>query len=179
MATRTRKERQLSVRRIAAFVLLCVLAGCACSADPLPGYRSASSEEHAALVRAVSEYYALRARVFVSGDAAALFAAYPKLQHGEDLREGINLDGFWVPHMRELDVVDVSDDLEGYEAARFYVKETAAVAFVHGWETWNYPRGDHTGLEFFTRIDLAIDAGGWVVERTDEQMMGERAPRTP
>lgn len=175
---KTRKERHLSVREIAVLVLLCVIGGCVL-ADPLPGYRLASSEEHAALMRAVSDYYSARARAFVSGDAAALFAAYPKLQHGEDLREGINLDGFWVPHMRELDVVDVTDDLEGYEAARFYVKEPLAVAFVHGWEIWNYPRGDHTGLEFFTRIELVNDADRWVVERTDEQMMGELAPRTP
>ena len=169
----------MSVRRIVAFVLLVLIAGCACAADPLPGYRRASSEEHGSLMRAVSDYYAVRAHAFVSGDAAALFAAYPKLQQGADLREGINLDGFWVPHMRELDVADVTDDLEGYEPARFYVKETAAVAFVHGWEIWNYPRGDHTGLEFFTRIELARDADRWVVERTDEQMMGERAPRIP
>jgi len=169
----------LSVRWVGAFVVLVLIAGCVRSVDPLPGYRRASSEEHASLMRAVSDYYSVRSRAFVSGDAAVLFAAYPKLQHGEDVREGVNLDGFWAPHMRELGVVDVTDDLEGYEAARFYVKEMAAVAFVHGWEIWNYPRGDHTGLEFFTRIELASDADRWVVERTDEQMMGERAPRTP
>jgi len=177
--TNARKEHRLSIRCIALFVSVFVVAGCACGVDPLPGYAPASSEERAALMRAVSDYYVVRARAFVSGDTGALFAAYPKLQQGEDLREGINLDGFWLPHMRELGVVDVTDDLEGYEAARFYVKEAAAVAFVHGWEIWNYPRGDHTGLEFFTRIDLASDADRWVVERTDEQMMGERPPRTP
>jgi hypothetical protein len=160
-------------------LLSVVVSACGRAVDPMPGYRRASSEEHASLMRAVSDYYSIRSHVFVSGDAAALFAAYPKLRQGEDLREGINLDGFWVPHMRELGVVDVTDDLEGYEAARFYVKEMAAVAFVHGWEIWNYPRGDHTGLEFFTRIELVKDADRWVVERTDEQMMGERAPRTP
>ena len=55
-------------------------------------------------MRAVSDYYSVRSRAFVSGDAAVLFAAYPKLQHGEDVREGVNLDGFWAPHMRELGV---------------------------------------------------------------------------
>jgi len=169
----------LRIRWIAVVVLFVTVSACGRSEDPLPGFRRASSEERAALMRSVLDYYALRARAFISGEPGALFLAYPKLQQGQDLREGINLDGFWVPHMRELDVVDVTDDLEGYEAARFYVKQSAAVAFVHGWEIWNYPRGDHTGLEFFTRIDLASDAGGWIVERTDEQMMGERPPRTP
>jgi hypothetical protein len=153
--------------------------GCARAVDPLPGYARASGEERASLMRAVADYYTVRERVFVSGDATSLFAACPRLAQGEDLREGINLDAFRVPHLRDLGVTDVSDDLEGYEPARVYVKGTSAVAFVHGWEIWRYPRGDYTGLEFFTRIDLVNDADRWVVERTDEQMMAEPPPRLP
>jgi hypothetical protein len=33
--------------------------------------------------------------------------------------------------------------------------------------------------EIFVRFDLRRDAGRWVIERTDEWVMGESAPRTP
>jgi hypothetical protein len=166
-----------SVIVILAAVL--VATACAPADDALPGLTRASGEERATLLRAIADYYTVRERAFVSGDMASLLAAYPKLAHGEDVREGINLDAFWAPHLRDLGVADVSDDLEGYEPARVYVRGNAAVAFVHGWEIWYYPRGDHTGLEFFTRIDVVSDAGRWIVERTDQQMMGEPRPRVP
>jgi hypothetical protein len=131
-------------------------------------------------MRAVADYYEVRERALVQGDPRILFAAYPKLAQGEDLRSGINLDAFHVLHRRELGVIDMTDHLEGYEPARVYVKEgLAAVAYVHGWEVWVYPLGSYTGLEFFTRIDLAYADGRWVVERTDEQMVAEPPPRVP
>jgi hypothetical protein len=173
------RNRHTGASVLGVLALVLIATACAPAIDPLPGFTRAAGEERATLVRAIADYYTVRERAFVSGDMASLFAAYPKLAHGEDVREGVNLDAFWVPHMRDLGVADVSDDLEGYEPARVYVRGTAAVAFVHGWEIWYYPRGDHTGLEFFTRIDLVSDAGRWIVERTDEQMMGEPRPRVP
>lgn len=161
-------------------VLLALVLSVACSrGDALPGYTRATGDERAALMRAVADYYAVRERAFVSGDSRTLFAAYPRLAQGEDVRQGINLDPFWIPHMRELGITSVTSDLEGYEPARIYIGQASAVAFVHGWETWSYDRGGGTGLEFFTRIDLVSDADRWVVERTDEQMMAEPPPRTP
>ena len=169
----------MSVGRVGVLALLLALAACARLADPLPGYARASDEDRAALMRAVSDYYTVRARAFVSGDAAVLFAAYPKLAQGSDMREGINVDALRVPSMHELSLMDIRDELEGYEPARVYVKQREAVVFVHGLEIWNYTRGGYTGLEFFTRIDLVNDADRWLVERTDEQMMAEPPPRIP
>jgi hypothetical protein len=49
------------------------LAGCEqARPDPLPGYRAASSDERAAVVGAVSEYFAIRNRAAVTGDIAPL-----------------------------------------------------------------------------------------------------------
>ena len=162
------------------FVLLfVVVTGCAGSVDPLPGYTRASLEEHASIVHAIVDYYAARQRAVMFGDAALLFDAYPKLAQGEDLREGINLDGFFVRLMRDDRVTKVTVELERYEPVRTYVSGAAAVGFVHGVETWHYPHSGPGSGEFFTRIDLANDAHRWAIERTDEQMMGERRPRTP
>jgi hypothetical protein len=161
------------------FVLLfVVVTGCASPVDPLPGYTRASVEQHASIVHAIVDYYGARQRAVMFGDAALLFDAYPKLAHGENLREGINLDSFFVRLMRDDRVTKVTVELERYEPVRTYVKGNAAVGFVHGVETWHYHGGPGSG-EFFTRVDLARDADRWVVERTDEQMMGERPPRTP
>lgn len=161
------------------FVLVLVAAsGCAGSVDPLPGYTRASVEEHASIVHAIVDYYTARQRAVMFGDAALLFDAYPKLAQGENLREGINLDAFFVRLMRDDRVTQVTVELERYEPMRTYVKGTVGVGFVHGVETWHYHGGPGSG-EFFTRIDLAREADRWVVERTDEQMMGERPPRTP
>jgi hypothetical protein len=163
-------------------LLFGVATGCARAVfpqpDPLPGYTRASVEEHASIVHAIVDYYAARQRAVMFGDAALLFDEYPKLAQGENLREGINLDGFFVRLMRDDRVTKVTVELERYGPVRTYVKGGAAVGFVHGVETWHYHGGPGSG-EFFTRIDLASDAERWVVERTDEQMMGERPPRTP
>lgn len=71
--------------------LLLVLVGCAQRVDVLPGYTRASASEHASLLRAVSDYYTLRARAFVLGDASVLTAAYPKLAEGANLQEGVTI----------------------------------------------------------------------------------------
>jgi hypothetical protein len=146
--------------------------------DPLPGYTRASTQEHASLIRAVGDYYALRARAFVLSDPTVLFAAYPKLAQGQDVRDGINLDAIRVPQWREVQVTEVTHVLESYEPARIYVRGSSAVAFVHGTEYMQI-RGGPSGGEFFTRIDLVNEEDRWVVERTDEQMMGEPRPRLP
>ena len=162
-------------------LLFVVAAGCGAGypqPDPLPGYTRASVEEHASIVHAIVDYYAARQRAVMFGDAALLFDLYPQLARGENLREGINLDAFFVRLMRDDRVTKVTVELERYEPIRTYVKGATAIGFVHGVETWHYHGGPGSG-EFFTRIDLASDAGGWVIERTDEQMMGERPPRTP
>jgi hypothetical protein len=127
----------------------------------------------------VVEYYAARQRAVMFGDAMLLFGIYPKLAQGEDLREGINLDAFFVRLMRDDGVTKVTDELERYEPVQIYVNGASAVAFVHGVESWHYPHGGPGSGEFFTRIDLSRDADRWVVDRTDEQMLHERPPRTP
>lgn len=164
--------------RIVTIALALAVSACALYVDPLPGYRRASGEERATLMRALADYYTVRGRAFVSGDAAILFAAYPKLAQGEDVREGINLDAFHLPGWRAVEATKATHYLNSYEPVRIYVKGTAAVAFVHGKEMFEV-RGGSSGGEFFMRIDLVNDADRWVVERTDEQMMGEPPPRLP
>lgn len=166
------------------FVAACLavaLTGCVQSRpDPLPGYRPASPVERAAVVGVVSEYYAMRNRAAVTGDIAPLYRAHPGLAHGEDRQTAVNAEGFFVERMRALHVTGVSVDLEEREPVKVYVKETEAVAFVHGQETWDLPPGTgQTISEIFTRIDLRHGTNGWLVERTDQVELGERIPPTP
>lgn len=181
MRSRPREHRTPRCLVLVAFALAAV--GCLPAAealpDPLPGYTPASADAQVALVRAVADYYTVRRRAVLVGDASVMFAAYPKLAHGEDLREGINLDAFFVRLMRDGGVTKVTVELEWYDSMRVYMKGSAAVAFVHGVESWHYPHGGPGSGEFFTRIDLVNDADRWVVERTDEQTMSEGPPRTP
>ena len=130
-------------------------------------------------MRTIDDYYSRRVRAALSGDAATIFAAYPKLAEGEDRAAGVNTDAFFVERMRTLGVTDVRFEIEELEPVRVYVKDDRAAAFVHGKETWRYPRGDATIGEFYTRLDLFRDGGGWRLERTDEVLLSERPPRTP
>jgi hypothetical protein len=146
----------------------------------LPGYRPASPSEHAAVVGAVSGYYAIRNRAAVTGDMAPLYSAYPSLARGEDRRAGVNTEAFFVERMRAQPVSRVSVDLEDREPLKVYVKETEAVAYVHGRETWDLAPGTGQTIgEIFVRIDLREGNGGWLVERTDQLELGERMPPTP
>ena len=175
-----RARRRLPRTGSLALVALAVLsASCAARpVDPLPGYARASGEELASLTRAVADYYTVRARAFVAGDPAILFAVYPGLAEGEDVRNGINLDAFHVVGWREMEVTKVQHRLQSYEPARIYVKGDSAVAFVHGSELIEIRSGP-SGGEFFTRIDLVNYADRWMVIRTDEQMLAEPPPRVP
>jgi hypothetical protein len=157
------------------------LAGCEqARPDPLPGYRAASSGERAAVVGAVAEYFAIRDRAAVTGDIAPLYSAHPALAHGEDRPTGVNTEAFFVERMRAQHVSRVSVDLEEREPVKVLLKDTAAVAYVHGRETWDLaPGSGQTISEIFVRIDLRQGASGWLIERTDQLELGERPPPTP
>lgn len=127
---------------------------------------------------AIADYYTVLGRAFVTGDIRSLHAAYPNLASGEDIRNGINLETLRLRSWREVEATSARHELEPYEPMRIFVNGDRAVAFVHGIE-WFEIRGGPSGGEFFTRIDLVSDAGRWIVERTDEQMMGEPPPRIP
>lgn len=136
----------MKVPRIAALALLLVVVGCAQRVDVLPGYTRASASEHASLLRAISDYYTLRARAFVLGDESVLLAAYPKLAEGANLKEGINLDAFRIPLWREAEATEVTHQVDSYEPTRIYVSGIRAVAFVHGSETMQI-RGGPSGTK--------------------------------
>jgi len=148
--------------------------------DPLPGYRPASPSERTAVVSAVLEYYAIRNRAAITGDVAPLYSAYPSLAHGEDRSAGVNTEAFFVQRMRAQPVSRVSVDLEDREPVKVFIKDTAAVAYVHGRETWDLPPGTgQTVSEIIVRIALHQGTSGWLVERTDQFELGERIPPTP
>src|SRR5438132_9622298 len=120
---------KIDPRRSAATLLL---AGACMSCtvqppDPLPGYRAASTDERAVVMRTIEDYYSRRASAALSGDAATIF----------------------VERMRNLGVTDVRFEIEEREPARVYMKDGRAAAFVHGKQTWRYPRGDATIAEFY------------------------------
>ena len=160
-------------RLVAALFAVSLIACAQARPDPLPGYRPASMEERAAVIGAVSEYYAIRNRAAVTGDIAPLYLAHPSLAHGEDRRAAVNTEAFFVERMRALQVSRVHVDLEDREPVKVFVKETAAVAYVHGKETWDLPPGTgQTILEIVVRFDLRLGAGGWIIERTDQVELG-------
>jgi hypothetical protein len=171
--------------------LALVMAATACvhASDPLPGYVVAPAEERASIVRTIEEYFAMRERAAVTGDAVELFTAFPALALNEDRRQGINTETFFVERVRmaatmpkELAppaIVYMSHILDSYDSIGVFVKADAAVAFVHGLEVFQYKNGGPSGGEIFVRFDLRRGAESWVIERTDELVMGERPPRTP
>ena len=130
-------------------------------------------------MRTIEDYYSRRASAALSGDAATIFVAFPKLAEGEDRTSGVNTDAFFVERMRNLSLTDVRFAIEDREPARVYVKEDRAAVFVHGTETWRYPRGDAMIGEFYTRLDLSRNVDSWLIVRTDEVLLGERPRRTP
>jgi hypothetical protein len=164
-----------------AALLAVSLGGCAeARPDPLPGYRPASPSERAAVVSVVSEFYAIRNHAAVTGDIAPLYNAHPSLARGEDRQTGVNVEAFFVERMRAQRVSRVSVDLEDREPVKVYVKDAAAVAYVRGRETWDLPAGSgQTVGGFFVRFDLRQGPSGWLIERTDELVLGERVLPTP
>jgi hypothetical protein len=167
--------------RVLAAVLAIALTACVQERpDPLPGYRPASAEERVAVVRTVTDYYAIRNRAALTGDVTPLYGAHPKLAQGEDRQAGVNAEAFFVERMGALHVSRVTVDLEDREPVKVYVRDMAAVAYVHGKETWDLPPGTgQTIAEIFVRIDLRHGTSGWLIECTDEVTLGERIPPTP
>ena len=70
----------MSFGGVAVIGLLLAVAACARAVDPLPGYVRASVEERAELMRAIADYYGVRGRAFVSGEATTRLATFPKLE---------------------------------------------------------------------------------------------------
>jgi hypothetical protein len=146
----------------------------------LPGYRPASPEERAAVVRTLSDYFEVRNLAAVTGDLAPLYSAHPELAHGEDRQTGVNVEAFFVERMRALQVSRVSVELEDGEPVKVYVKDAAAIAYVHGRETWDLAPGmGQTVGEILVRFDLRHATSRWLIARTDELVLGERTPPTP
>jgi hypothetical protein len=176
------------VSRIVVVALVFATA-CACAADPLTGYVTASADDRASVVRTIESYFAMRERAAVSGDVTELFNAYPALARNEDRCQGINTESFFAERARlartqpkeiaPAEITRMSHSLEGRGPIQVYVRAESALAFVHGSEELEYPSGPPSFGEIFVRFDLRRDAGRWVIERTDQQVMGEPAPRTP
>lgn len=160
------------------------------SADPLPGYRAATTDERATVVSHLEKYFALRELVAVSGDLTDLYGAYPDLTRNVDRRVGINNEGWFAERARLAReqprevapplIARMWHELEYYEPIRVYLQGGTAVAFVHGLEHYQYTSSPvPSGGEIFMRFDLRRDADRWQIERTDELVMGERPPATP
>jgi len=82
--------------------------------------------------------------------------------------------------MRALRVSRVNVELEAAEPIKVYVNEGRAVAYVHGRETWDLPPGTgQTVSEIYVRMDLRQTTGVWLIERSDEVVLGERIAPTP
>lgn len=165
------------IRTVALALGLAVIA-CGQS-DPLPGYRPATPDERASVMRVIEEYYTLRNTAEVTGDTTALLARHPGLAQGQQRQPGINIETWMVERTRALNIREVRVDIESYEPVRVYLKDIAAAAFVHGLFTWEYPQGSPTKGELAVRLDLVRSADRWMIERTDEWMLGETPPPTP
>jgi hypothetical protein len=166
------------VRRGVAILLTIAAAACA-QPDPLAGYRPASPEERAAVMRVIEEYYALVNRAEVTGDTSALLARHPGLAQGQQHERGINIETWMVARTRALNIREVRVDIESYEPVRVYVKDAAAAALVHALFTWEYQPGALTKGELSVRMDLVQTGDRWVIERTDEWVLGESPPPRP
>jgi hypothetical protein len=168
--------------RVIAILLTIAVAACArfdARPDPYPGYIRASEDARATIVHVVRDYYTTRSRAAAARDATELFMAYPAISNDEDRTKGINGDGFLMERMRISDFVSIDVDLEARDPMLVLVRGDDALVIVHGVETWHQRHGVPGSGEFFTRLDLRRSATGWVLERTDEQLLGEPRLRTP
>jgi len=128
----------------------------------------------------LSDYFRFRNRAAVTGDLGPLYSAHPSLAHGEDRQLGVNVEAVFVERMRAQRVSHVSVELEDREPVKVYVKDATAVAYVHGRETWDLaPGAGRTISEIVVRFDLHRAATGWLIERSDELVLGERVSPTP
>jgi hypothetical protein len=162
---------------------------CVRASDPLPGYTPATAEERASVVHTIEDYFAMRERAAVTGDTTELFTAFPALAQHEDRRQGVNTEVFFVERVRLAttmpkefappEILYMSHVLDGYHPIGVFVHGDSAVAFVHGLELFQYKSSGHSGGEIFVRFDLRRATDRWVIERTDEWVMGERPTRTP
>ena len=164
--------------RAIAIVLAVALIACA-RPDPIAGYRTATPAERKTLMAVIEEYYDLLDRAAVTGDTGPLLARHPALAMGQQRQSGVNIETWTVERTRALNVREVKVDLESYEPVRAYIKDAAAAAFIHALYTWEYPQGSATKGELVVRMDLVRAADRWNIDRTDEWMLGERAPSTP
>ncbi len=113
-------------------MILLAMSTVACAQpDPLAGYRAASPEERATVMRVIEEYYALVDRAEVTGDTSALISRHPGLAKGQQRERGINIETWTAEQTHALNLREVRVDIESYEPVRVYVKDTAAAAFVH------------------------------------------------
>ncbi len=140
-----------------------------------------TADERANVLGTIDEYYNLLDAAVVTGDLGPLYARHPKLAQGAVPQRGINSEGFTVqlPSVRDHLVREAHVDIQSYEPVRVYVKGNAAVAYVHGWFTWNYATGAPTQGELRVRFDLSRAVDRWYVEQTDEVVLGETPPPTP
>ncbi len=156
-----------------ALLLVLALAACEGAGAPsVPSYERppagysevTTGEPRAEIVRAVEDYYDVRARAIAAWDAAILYARLPRLASGEDRARLVNIDAWFIERMRAEKVRTVTTRIEDRGRLRVFVMGDRAVAFVHCRFDW-VETG--TAGEFYTRIDLERD-GTWTVVRTDE-----------
>jgi hypothetical protein len=175
---------------VALVFAVAACAACAAPPDPLPGYVPASAVERASVVAVIYDYFAMRERAAVSGNAAEIFAAHPTLALHEDRRVGVNTETFFVERVRSAKTLPkeiappvierMSHELESYTPIAVYVGADKAIAFVHGLERFDYQNSGGPSLgEIFVRFDLRRSGDSWGILRTDEWVMGEPPPRTP
>ena len=141
--------------------------------DPLPGYGAATVDERAQIMSVVEDYYLVRTQAIAAGDAAVLYVRYPLLATAEDRARGVNTDAWFIERMKAIRVKTVRVQIEAAEPMRVFVKNDAAVAYVHGRDDWIE---SGTASELYTRIDLRRMEGRWTIERTDEVMQSEWPP---
>ncbi|MDQ2952343.1 MAG: hypothetical protein M3R54_08785 [Chloroflexota bacterium] len=154
----------------AAFLFL------ACASDPLPGYRPATADERASVMQTIEEYYDIVDRAMGTGDLTPLYVRHPKLATGEERQRGVNTERNTVLRTGALDIRDVGMEMEFYEPFRAFLKGDVAVAYSHGLFTWTYANGTHTRGELLVRFDLTRGDGRWMIERSDEWVLGEGTP---
>lgn len=162
----------LSLAAAAAFLFV------ACTSDPLPGYRAATADERASVLRTVEEYYDILDIALVTGDIGPLYVRHPKLAQGSVAQRGINREGFTMqlPSVRDQLIREAHVEIQFYEPFRAYVKDNAAVAYSHGLFTWTYANGSDTKGELHVRFDLTRSDDRWSIDQTDEWVLGEGTP---
>jgi hypothetical protein len=153
------------------------VSGCRQAPRPLSSMPADYTEPDPAtwvmLMKPVREYFYYRKQAVVTGNIQVLWERYPALSQGEDIREGLNAEAFFVENMKGLKPFDGNMSPESYEPMKVIVSGDQAAVLTHGSEMYLFREADgqldESGSELKIILFMCSNGSGqWTVYQTHD-----------